>query len=79
MLPQAGIAIGLADLVRQQFRPWGEGASFLMLGTILVGQMIGPIVFRVALVRAGEAGQRAEEDPAAVETPPTPATEGAPP
>lgn len=63
MYPQAGIAIGLANLVREQFRPWGEAASMLLLGTIVVNEMIGPVLFRSALVRAGEVGLREEEPP----------------
>jgi hypothetical protein len=63
MYPQAGIAIGLANLVREQFRPWGEAASTLLLGTIVVNEMVGPVLFRSALVRAGEVGLR-EGEPA---------------
>lgn len=62
MYPQAGIAIGLANLVREQFQPWGEVASMLLLGTIVVNEMVGPVLFRLALVRANEVGLRAEED-----------------
>ncbi|MBI2894744.1 MAG: sodium:proton exchanger [Deltaproteobacteria bacterium] len=58
MLPQAGISLGLANLIAEQFPPWGEGAATLLLGTILVSQLVGPIVFRSALARAGEIGKR---------------------
>jgi Kef-type K+ transport system membrane component KefB len=61
MLPQAGIAIGLAILVKSSFPPWGEAAATLILGTIVVNEMLGPILFRAALVRAGEAGQRQDD------------------
>lgn len=61
MYPQAGIAIGLANLVRDQFAPWGQAASMLLLGTIVVNEMIGPVLFRSALVRAGETGKREED------------------
>jgi Kef-type K+ transport system membrane component KefB len=63
MFPQAGIALGLAGLVRTSFPGWGEGASTLLLGTIVVNEMMGPILFRAALVRAGEVGKKHEPGP----------------
>lgn len=60
MLPQAGIAIGLANLMESSFPGWGRGAATLMLGTIMVNQLVGPIVFRSALLRAGEVGRRSD-------------------
>lgn len=69
MYPQAGIAIGLANLVREQFAPWGEAASMLLLGTIVVNEMIGPVLFRTALVRAGETERRDEEGALGVPAP----------
>lgn len=63
MLPQAGIAIGLANLVKEEYQPWGGGAAALLLGTVLVNQMVGPALFRIALVRAGEVGRRDEPEP----------------
>lgn len=60
MFPQAGIAIGLANLVATNFDPWGQAASTLILGTVVVNEMVGPVLFRAALVRAGEVGKREE-------------------
>jgi Kef-type K+ transport system membrane component KefB len=60
MLPQAGIALGLAGLVKTSFPGWGEGAATLLLGTIVVNEMLGPVLFRVALERAGEIGKNTE-------------------
>lgn len=61
MLPQAGVAIGLANLVASSFTPWGPAASLLILGTIVINEMTGPIVFRAALARAGEIGQKRDQ------------------
>ena len=58
MWPQAGVAIGLANLVSTSFTPWGPGAATLILGTIVVNEMIGPIIFRSALAAAGEIGRK---------------------
>jgi hypothetical protein len=60
MLPQAGIAIGLANLVKTSFPGWGEGAATLILGTVVLNEMLGPIIFRAALVASGEAGRKVE-------------------
>jgi hypothetical protein len=56
---QSGIAIGLAILLRKQFPTWGEGASACLLGSIMINEMVGPVLFRAALMRSGEAGKRA--------------------
>lgn len=55
---QSGIAIGLSILLKKQFPTWGEGASACLLGSIMINEMVGPVLFRAALVRAGEAGKR---------------------
>ncbi|HVK69371.1 MAG TPA: cation:proton antiporter [Polyangium sp.] len=60
MFPQAGVAIGLANLVASSFKPWGPGAATLILGTIVINEMLGPVLFRMALSRAGEIGKKRE-------------------
>jgi Kef-type K+ transport system membrane component KefB len=81
MLPQAGIALALANLVKTRFGAWGEQLGTLVLGTVVVNEMLGPIGWRTALSRAGEIGKReAHRDapaPAAVqEAEATPALDG---
>jgi Kef-type K+ transport system membrane component KefB len=74
MFPQAGIAIGLANLVASSFKPWGPDAATLILGTIVINEMVGPVLFRMALGRAGEIGRK--RDPSLVDQPShAPATE----
>ncbi|MRG91630.1 cation:proton antiporter [Polyangium spumosum] len=58
MFPQAGIAIGLAGLVAATFPPWGADAATLILGTIVINEMLGPVLFRMALARADEIGKK---------------------
>jgi Kef-type K+ transport system membrane component KefB len=58
MLPQAGVAIALAILVRDKFGAWGEQLSVVIFGVIVVNELSGPILWRAALVRAGEVGRR---------------------
>jgi Kef-type K+ transport system membrane component KefB len=58
MLPQAGVAIALAILVATKFGAWGEQLAVLLFGTIVVNELIGPVLWRGALIRAGEVGRR---------------------
>ena len=59
LLSQSGIAIGLSILVAQHFAGWGKGASTCLFGAVMINEMIGPVLFRNALMRSGEAGRRA--------------------
>lgn len=61
MFPQAGIAIALANLVGDSFGAWGLKAKTLLLGTIVVNETVGPVLFRSALARAGEIGKKKTE------------------
>jgi len=56
---QSGVAIGLAILLKERFGPsgWGDGASACILGGVMVNEMVGPLLFKTALVRSGEAGK----------------------
>lgn len=58
MLSQSGVAIGLCILLGKHFAGWGEGASACLLGAVMINELIGPILFRGALLRSGEAGRR---------------------
>lgn len=68
MLPQAGIALALATAVKSTFKPWGEAVGTILLGTVVVNEVLGPILFRAALVRAGE--MPPEEEPPTSSEPP---------
>jgi Kef-type K+ transport system membrane component KefB len=56
LLPQAGVAIALTGLVLNDFAPWGRVFGTVMFGSIVVNQLVGPVLFRYALSRAGELG-----------------------
>jgi Kef-type K+ transport system membrane component KefB len=61
LYPQSGVAIGLAILLKEHFAGWGEGASACLLGGVMVNEMVGPLLFKTALTRSGEAGKRQAE------------------
>ena len=58
LLSQAGVAIALVALLLADFDPWGRVVGTIVLGTIIVNQLIGPVLFRSALVAADEVPSR---------------------
>ena len=54
LVSQAGVALGLATLIAERFPAVGVGAQAAIVGIIAVNETVGPILFRQALVRAGE-------------------------
>lgn len=54
-ITQAGVSIGLAQLAQRQFPEIGVYLTTLVLAVISVNQVVGPITFKLALNRVGEA------------------------
>jgi Kef-type K+ transport system membrane component KefB len=54
LLSQAGVAIALVALLLADFAPWGRVVGTIVLGTIIVNQLIAPILFRNAIIASGE-------------------------
>lgn len=63
LMPQAGLALALAALFAQSFPSLGSGAGDLVFSVVAMNEMIAPIVFRIALLRSGEAGRLKPHDP----------------
>lgn len=57
-LTQAGVAIGLAQLAMREFPAIGTYLTTVVLAVICLNQISGPIAFKMALHKVGEAGQR---------------------
>jgi Kef-type K+ transport system membrane component KefB len=55
-LAQAGVTLGLATIVRDRFPAWGSDVADIIIALIAINQLVGPPLFRFALVRGGEAG-----------------------
>jgi Kef-type K+ transport system membrane component KefB len=64
LVSQAGVTLGLTILVASEFPEWGVHVQTLMVALISIHELVGPVLFKSALVRAGETG-RMEEEPAA--------------
>jgi len=58
LLPQAGVSVGLAELLARHFPAWGGGARALVLAVVTLNLIVGPVLLRMALLRSGEVGQK---------------------
>lgn len=54
LLPQAGVAIGMSQLVSIKFPALASQINTIVLAGVLVFELIGPIVTKLALSKAGE-------------------------
>jgi Kef-type K+ transport system membrane component KefB len=54
LVSQAGLTIGLSGTIEHEFPIFGAGFRALVLATVALNEMIGPIVFKLAIDKAGE-------------------------
>jgi Kef-type K+ transport system membrane component KefB len=54
LVPQAGVALGLATIVADRLPVLGAGMQVLIVGVIAFNESVGPVLFRQGLDRAGE-------------------------
>jgi hypothetical protein len=54
LVSQAGFALGLSVLIARTFPDFGEGFRALAIAAIAINEMVGPVLFKLALDRAGE-------------------------
>src|SRR5690554_742305 len=57
LLPQAGVAIGLALIGGQQFPNLRELLVTVVLAAVVIHEIIGPLAAKQAIVKSGEAGR----------------------
>ena len=57
LVSQAGVTLGLAVLVAREFPEWGIALQSLVVALNAIHAVIGPILFRAGLARAGEIGR----------------------
>jgi Kef-type K+ transport system membrane component KefB len=71
LVAQAGVAIGLATVLTEQYPERGAEMRTLLLSVIAINEMGGSILGRLALVRSGEAGkaEAGDEDDVGVPAP----------
>ena len=63
LLPQAGLALALAMSMQSAFGELGAQAAMLALGVVALNELLAPVAYRWAIVRAGEAGAATAEAP----------------
>ena len=56
LISQAGVTLGLSLLVAREFPGWGDQFVAITTAVIIVHLLVGPVLLKVALTRAGEAG-----------------------
>lgn len=57
LVSQAGVTLGLTMMVSTEFPEWGAQVQTLMVALIAIHELVGPILFRSALAKAGEIGR----------------------
>lgn len=57
LVSQAGVTLGLVIIINAEFPDWGGRMQALVVAMIAIHEMIGPILFRSGLARAGEIGK----------------------
>jgi trehalose-6-phosphate synthase/Kef-type K+ transport system membrane component KefB len=60
LISQAGITLGLASIVAVEFPGWGVQLQTLLVALIALHEIIGPVIFRFGLARAGDLDSAAE-------------------
>lgn len=58
LVPQAGLALALALVLKNTFPSFGDGAAVILFGVVGFNECVAPIVLRVMLLRSGEAGKK---------------------
>lgn len=60
LISQAGLALGVAAVIERSFPTFGPPFRSLSLATVAINEMIGPILFKLALDRTGESSNAPE-------------------
>lgn len=63
LVSQAGLALGVAVVISRTFPSIGEGFKALAIAAVAINEMIGPVLFKFALDRAGESNPEEEMRP----------------
>jgi Kef-type K+ transport system membrane component KefB len=57
LVSQAGLTLGLSAVIERAFPTFGSGFRSLVVATVAINEVIGPILFKLALDRTGETGK----------------------
>ncbi len=59
LVSQAGLALGIAAKMQNQFPAFGAQFGALAVAAVALNEMVGPVLFKLALDRSGETGKGA--------------------
>jgi Kef-type K+ transport system membrane component KefB len=54
LVSQAGLALGLGTVVKNSFPSIGDGFGSMVIAAVAINEMVGPVLFKLALDRSGE-------------------------
>ena len=60
LISQAGLALGISSVVARSFPSFGDGFRALAIATVAINEMVGPVLFKMALDRSGESSTAPE-------------------
>ncbi len=64
LIPQAGVAIGLVLLIQQEssFQAFSGIISTVVLAGVVVNEIVGPLLTKMAIIKSGEAGKLGQRE-----------------
>lgn len=62
LISQAGVTIGLATIAAQTLGALGHALATLAIAVVAVNEIVGPVIFKLGLARAGEVNASAATD-----------------
>jgi Kef-type K+ transport system membrane component KefB len=62
LIAQAGVVLGLAVTIEREFPKFGPPFRALAIATVALNQLVGPVLFKLALDRSGESSRDPEPD-----------------
>jgi len=57
LFSQAGLALGMSGVMEKAFPAFGSGFKSLAVALVAINETVGPVLFKLALDRAGETGK----------------------
>jgi hypothetical protein len=70
LVAQAGLVLGLAAVIAREFPTFGVPFRSLVIATVAINQLVGPILFKIALDRTGETSRQEAVSLASIRPPP---------
>jgi Kef-type K+ transport system membrane component KefB len=72
LISQAGLALGLSAIIAREFPAFGMQFRALAIAAVAINEMVGPILFKLALDRSGETSRiQAPSFPSMIPPPPS--------